>query len=272
MSYLLTLLLCLALGPAIEKITLGFSLHRVQSTDVPSLPPIEPTEQINQILSQPFYLLDAGSECFVFSSADHSTVLKLFKLDKLRYIYLRKALLSPTRYRNDRLQRTFNSNWLSHTLLPQETALLYTHLSPTKTIKSTLTLYDRCHIAHTLDPNPLYFVLQKKGSSLFTHLQTLIDADQIELAKQGIDSFIDLLLSRCLKGVADHDSLCRNFGFVEGRAFECDTGAFSLLPQMKQRWLYTQELLYATQELREWLKSRSPELALYLKSQIEGKI
>lgn len=272
LSCLMAIGLYIGLGKVIEKVTFGFSLNRVLSTDVPSVPSVDAPENINKFLSEPFYLMDAGSECFVFSSADGSTVLKLFKLDRFRYIYARKALFASKDYRSHRLERTFTSNWLSHTLLSQETALLYTHLNPTHSLSSPLIVYDRCHIAHTLDPNQVHFVLQKKGTPLLTHFQTLIDANEIDKAKEGIDSFIELISTRCLKGIADSDSLCRNFGFIDGHAFEIDTGAFSPSPQMKERWIYTHELYYATQELKEWLKSKSPELALYLQTQVEAKL
>src|SRR5262249_32986319 len=150
-------------------------------------PPLSTEEelQVEQILTQPFHLIGAGSECFAFLSQDGNTVIKFFKLDTFRPVYLHRGLLledystyagtlSPSSgilkrlsgIREFRLNRTFSSIHLAYQELKSQTGLIYLHLNPGGHFKTPLTLYDSCGIAHQIDLNDAKFVLQKRAIPL----------------------------------------------------------------------------------------------------------
>jgi len=301
----LTVLVYVGLEQLIELKTHGFCLSRIQSNDLPhqerwETPPLTPEgkAQVEHLLQQPFYLIGAGSECFAFLSEDGKTVIKFFKLDKLRPVYLHRGLfledysdyagtLSPREYsppffkknvsrllgiREFRLQRTFSSIHLAYNELKEYTGLIYLHLNPGEEFQKPLTLYDSCGIAHEIDLNRAKFVLQQCATPLIPHFETILTQGKIKEAKTCIDTLLELLLTRCQKGIADRDIVSRNFGYIGNKAIEIDTGSFSKMATMKEKWLYRQELLYATLDLREWLKKHSPELAKYLEEQVDERI
>lgn len=288
----LAILLYVGIEQSIEQVTFGFWVKRVVAHDLLAFPSgKESPKEVQEILKQPFHLIGAGSECFAFASQDDHYVIKLFKLDTFRPVYLHRGLLredysdyagtvaSPSLLfkrlrgiREYRIQRSFHSNQIARHELPDQTALLYLHLNPSTEFTNPLILYDRCGIKHTLDLNEVRFVVQKKAKPLLTHFEELIKEGKIEEGKQSISSLLSLLKSRCLKGIADRDILCRNFGYVGLQAIEIDTGSFSKNPHMKERWLYTQEIYYATLELKTWLKAHSEELAEDLESQVNGYV
>lgn len=296
-------LLYLGLQQLIELTTHGFCLQRIQACNLPhqerwETPPLSTEEQlqVEKILEQPFRLIGSGSECFAFLSQDEKTVIKFFKLDQFRPVYLHRGLfledysqyagtLSPRPFswrshwidrllgiREFRLQRTFSSIHLAFNTLKEETGLIYLHLNPSHHFKTPLTLYDSCGLAHQIDLNGAKFVLQQRASPLMTHFKELLSKGLYTEAKTSIDTLIDLLLIRCKKGISDRDIVSRNFGYIGDRAIEIDAGSFTKMDAMKEKWLYRQELLYATLELKLWLKEQDPELALYLEAQVREKM
>ena len=289
---IVAILTYIGLEQAIERSTKGFWIGRIKATNLPykddfCTTPVSQEEfhSIEELLKQPFYLIGAGSECFAFMSQDQTCVLKLFKLDLWRPVYIRKAFLendlkesipstAPEHpsfiqnlmhklqgIRNYRINRTFRSISLAYNNLREETALLYVHLNPSMEFKEPLTLYDSCHIAHTIDLNTTRFVLQKTATPFVPYIQSLIKRGNKEEITTALSSLVDLVVHRCQHGIADRDVIARNFGFVEGKAVEIDTGSFSLSSKIKERWVYTQELLYLTAEITSWLKQQDPEIA-----------
>jgi hypothetical protein len=90
---------------------------------------------------------------------------------------------------------------------------------------------------------------------------------QVEKAKEGIDSFLDLIVRRSQKGIADRDIYMRNFGFIDNCAIEIDIGPFVKDPHMQEKETLCKELFLATDELRGALQ-KYPELLSYLQTQL----
>lgn len=291
----------LLLQQLIECKTRGFGLNRVQANDLPFYPgwEVEPLDEvtsqsIDAKLLQNYHFLGAGSECFAFISDDGTTVIKFFKLDLLRPVYLYRGLFREdySEYagtfsthplinnytkrlfgmREYRLKRTFDSLKLSYEELKEETGLLYLHLNPTQHIKKHLRFYDSCGIAHLIDLDTAKFFLQRKAVLVEERLLELKKGNNEKKAKECIDSLITLILKRCKKGFADRDILNRNLGFLGTKAIEIDLGSFTRASKMKQPWLYQQEVYYATLELKEWLKKHYPELSCYLEERVHQEI
>ncbi len=280
------ILVYLGLQQLVELSTRGFCLERIREEHWQEPLSASVPAHIQEVVKQPFFMIGSGSECFAFASQDGETVIKFFKLDHVRPVYLHRGLLhedysaysaidSSWKWRHRlsgirefRLKRNWKSIQLAFADLKDETALLYLHLHPSTEFTQPLTLHDRCGIAHTLDLNTTPFILQKRATPLLTHFERLLSLGNIPDAQQSIDSLLTLLMTRCQKGIADRDIVSRNFGYIGTQAVEIDTGSFSPLPLMKEKWLYSQELCYATLELKGWLKQRAPELAHYLESQV----
>lgn len=304
-----TLGLFIGLQQFIELKTRGFCLQKIQAHDLPfrkewEILPLssEQEYEINTLLSQPYTLLGAGSECFAFASADGKVVIKFFKLDFFRPVYLQQGLfledyslfsgtlsdLSWTKrkcppflqqrikrllgIREFRIQRTFSSLKRAYDDLKEETGLLYLHLNPTSHLKRKLTLYDACGVYHEIDLDSTRFFLQKRAVPLEQHFIYLKKKHDETSAKASIDSLIKMILDRCKKGYADRDVLNRNLGFIGLKAIEIDSGSFLQNPRMKDPWVYKQELFYATLELKNWLKKNYPEMGIYLEDRVNEEI
>lgn len=296
------LALCLFIGIKqwIEVTTKGFCLQKIFADDLPPNPDWDVTPlsscafaELKTALNQPFRLLGSGSECFAFLSADGTTVIKFFKLDHARPVYflkgliredhsayagslsnhwlLKMPLISPFTSWRDRLlgirefriTRTFSSLKLAFDELQEETGIVYLHLNPTKNFQQTITLIDANGYQHQVELDTTRFLVQQCATPLETHLSALITKNDLAQAQRSIDSLFELILNRCQKGFADRDFINRNIGYIGNQAIEIDLGSFHKDPAMKKAWAYKRELFFATLELKEWLKSHSPELLSY---------
>ncbi|MBI3236883.1 MAG: hypothetical protein HYZ48_04200 [Chlamydiales bacterium] len=285
--------------------TRGFCLQKILSSDLPyrsewETSPLtdEEFDTASQILSQPFHLIGSGSECFAFASEDGQFVLKCFKLSFARPVYYNKGLLAEdyssyagflskhplleSRWlpfferckrkifgiREFRLIRTFSSSVLAYEQLKEETALFYLHLNPTSCFHKDLTLIDGNQIAYRVPIDTTKFILQRKAIPLESHFSQLLRQDRQSDVKECIDSVFELILSRCQKGFSDRDFINRNVGFIGNRAIEIDIGSFTSDPSMANPQVYKKEIVFATLDLRRWLKKNAPELLSYFDEKI----
>jgi hypothetical protein len=309
----LKILICfglyLGLQQLIELSTHGFCLQRILADDLPrqtrwETPPLSSEQQseIDRLLSQPYRMLGAGSECFAFASEDGTAVIKFFKLDHARPVYfhrgifledhsqkagtlsnhplttlslpgpLQGALKRFLGIREFRLERTFQSIKLAYDALREETGLIYLHLNPTIDLHRTLTLYDACGIRHEVPLDSAKFFLQKRATPTEKHFAQLKKTGDHKSAEASVDSLIQMILTRCCKGFGDRDIINRNIGFIGTQAIEIDSGSFLKNSRMREPWLYKQELFYATLELKLWMKKHYPEMVQYLEDRISEEI
>jgi hypothetical protein len=301
--------LFIGLQQLIELRTRGFCLQKILADDLPfqakwQTPAlsIEEERDVNALLSQSYRMIGAGSECFAFVSEDKKAVIKFFKLDHARPVYLHQGIFIEdhsklagtlsnhplTRLklpsvmnqwlkrclgmREFRIQRTFNSLKLAHDELKEQTGLIYLHLNPTDHLRRELTIYDACGIPHKVELDKAKFFLQKCATPLSAHFAALKAREACEDAKKSIDSLIGLILLRCQKGFSDRDFINRNLGYIGNQAIEIDSGSFLKNPRMQQPWIYKQELFYATLELKNWLRKNYPEMASYLEDRVTEEI
>jgi hypothetical protein len=296
---ILVLGLFLGLQQIIELRTRGFYLQKIRETDLIAHPGWDTSDadqhNLPSILDQPFTFLGAGSECFAFLSQDKTTVIKFFKLDILRPVYISRGLFSedhsgnagtisslyhtmpsgidgPAKrilgMREFRIARTFDSLKLSYDHLKEETGLIYLHLNPTSHFHKNLTLLDPNGIAHRIDLNTTRFYLQKSAIPLETHLLALKERQEHERAKRCVASLCSMIIDRCRKGFADRDPYNKNFGFIADQAIEIDTGSFLPDPRIKETRFIKEELFYVTLELRKWAQNNYPELLPVITSHI----
>lgn len=290
----LALILYVSTEQLVEKQTRGFGVNRIQAKNLNLFlhcenDPLLATSPVLKLLKQPYHLIGSGSECFAFVSEDGTAVIKFFKLDLMRPVYIKRVFLSnqASKYtgswetyhprgflwdgwlqklwsiREYRIKRSFNSVQIAYKLLKEETGLLYTHLNEGDEFDTPLTVYDGCHIAHQIDLNTTRFVLQKRAIPLPQYLDSLTNVVQ---AQESIDSLIDLIYRRCLRAVQDRDLEPRNFGYVEGRAIEIDTGSFS---QDEREQNFLAQFRQAAQKLKQPFQERFPYLSSYFDTQVE---
>lgn len=277
--FLIALALFFGVQQLVELRTYGFCLQKIFANDIPSKAEWEtaaPDAAVLERLDQPYFFLGAGSECFAFRSADGKSVIKFFKLDVMRPVYLLRGLFlenhsgssSPVervlKMRAFRIQRTFDSLKLSYDHLREETGLLYLHLTLRGEVNKTLTLYDPCGIAHQVDLRTTRFFLQESATALRPHLLDLKKRGEWDEACRCVDSLCALIVERAQKGFSDRDPRLKNFGFSGGHALEIDAGSFT---PCATAW--RQELFFATTELHEWAQAHYPPLADYLSHHLE---
>ncbi len=145
----------------------------------------------------------------------------------------------------------------------EETGLLYLHLNKTSDLKRKLVIRDKLNIAHELDLDQMEFLVQRKATLVYPHIETLIQKGELTAAKMAITNLVSLLHDRYKKGIFDKDpDLNTNFGFIGTCALQIDIGRFREGGGREDR----DEILRITDNFRQWLDLRSPELSSHLLS------
>ena len=171
LKFIISIGLFIGLQQLIELKTHGFYLQKILEEDLTyqtrwETPPLTSAEQaeIDELLCQPYRFIGAGSECFAFASDDGKAVIKFFKLDHARPVYLYRGIFfedhskfagtlsnhpltrlclppllnqSLKRFlgmREFRIDRTFSSLRLAFDELKEETGVLLSSLEPNATL------------------------------------------------------------------------------------------------------------------------------------------
>jgi hypothetical protein len=257
----------------------GFCLHVI---DVPLAPNAswQTSEPLPaKIFEQPFIYLDKGAQNFVFESQDQNYVLKFYRFpSRLRrfswvshpfgFLLPSKTLQAKT-HSQSRVQFAYNSYFLAHHYLKQETGVAYIHLNCTPNLGQKIHLRDRTGRVYQLPAGNIGFVLQKKGKPFLPLLSSAIKNHQTETAQRMIKSLIQLIVSRCSKGITDLDNMDNdNYGWAENHALHLDIGRFVQNEEMKKPSVYYQEVIRVTSPLADYLKKKSPELFQYYEQNI----
>lgn len=236
-------------------------------------------EALPEIFDQKFTYLASGGQAYAFVSEDGKYVVKFFKHHLRRLPLWLKALPLPENLakrreatkakRQRKFLRDFTSYKLSYELLPKETGILYVHLNKTDTLKTKAQIIDKLQIEHSIDLDKVEFVIQKRADLVFPYFTKLIEEGEIEKSKKCIHSILELVKTRCAKGIYDEDPrLHRNFGFVDDRAIVIDVGRLRPDPSRKDPQVVSQDLAKITASLQTFLEVASPELATYLKKEL----
>ena len=263
--------------------TRGFAMskiaHNFSSGSHPSSSGIPPLS----LLNQSFRFLGRGFQSFVFISDDEEYVLKLFSNRYQRQIQLfsflsRTPLLTQWAVKKllnvrSKLDASFISYQLAWDEMPDQTALVYMHLSPSSDLPHTLTLIDPLHISHTIDPNNYAFLVQKKVDLAYPALQHWIHTNQIQKAQSALSSLIELFIRKWRQAIADHDPLIRtNYGFLGTEAIQIDTGPLSKQEKPDPPEVFKKELQRVTTSLKNWLTQNAPDLVSYLDQELEERL
>lgn len=264
--------------------TKGFRPYLILS-NIPSDPrwevtPLRDEEQlkIDALLDQPFTYFGSGGWCFAFLGEDKKTILKFYRHDHfflstiLRERSFEKLLLkAPTLPREASYFQEFNfkSCVLLYNQAKERTGLLYVHLNKTPDLHKPVTLYDNIGIKHTIDLNKTEFVVQKRATLLFEHIDSLAKQKKIEEAKLCIDDITSCMLTLFKGGLRDLDlSLHYNFGYTEDGAVTLDLSSFVPDDSLKKPGEYRKELIVKTRGLSRFLSRNHPELHAYFEKRL----
>lgn len=270
-----------------HKATDGFVISKIQYRPMAKekwtveLTPEEETV-LSQILSQPFYYKDSGSQFYVFESEDGQYVLKFFKFQhmSIRPIFHYLPMFGKMKQwrekkilkKNQLIEFTFDSIKTAFDYLKKETGLLFIHLNAEQQPKGwNVKIYDKLHIAHQLSLDNISFIMQKKASLVYPTIDQWMKNKEIEKAKKGIRDVLHIPLNRCRKGIGDIDpDFATNFGFLNERPLQIDIGRFYKDPSRKKPQEYRNEMVRITRNFRKWLAENHPELIADFDKEIEN--
>ncbi len=240
----------------------------------------EESQKVEPLLTQKYTYLASGGQCYAFLSEDGTAVIKFFKHHRRTLPYWIKALPLPANLaarrekrlqkKEGKLERDFKSYKLSYERLKDETGVIYIHLNKTEHLNKTVTIVDKLNIEHQLSLDTVEFVLQKRADLVYTHIKSLIKQNDHEGAQKAIRSIIELIISRCQKGVFYEDPrIHRNFGFINNQALIIDVGRLINDPNRKNPEVYLKDLHKITARFKAWLCEKHPQLVPVLDREIE---
>ncbi len=189
-------------------------------------------------LHQEYYYLARGGQAFVFISADGRYIVKFFnqKVFALPFpwnfiphtwIHDQRRIKKAWK-RQNKLERDFSSYTIAFDALKRETGLVCVHLNHTRCGHPLLRIYDKLHIAHSIDLDRMEFIVQKRAELVYPHIETLMAQGKEQEAKAALSSIVRLFVTRCQKGIGDSDpDLDKNFGFIGEAAVQIDAGRFA---------------------------------------------
>jgi hypothetical protein len=210
----------------------------------------------SSLLSQPFSYLGKGGQSYVFVSQDKKFVLKCFRSSRLKVLRFLSPISSSYNQKKQKmeeeLKKTLESYALAYAKIPEETGLVAIHLDDHSSISSSLKIIDKLGICHTMDPNLIPFVIQKKA---------LLVKEKIALDPNGayryLASLFSLLKTRIEKGIEDGDpNLAKNFGFVGEKAVQIDCGRFFLSQEPSN-----DRIGKSKEDFQHWINAHFPELS-----------
>lgn len=154
----------------------------------------------------------------------------------------------------------FNGYDLAYRENREASELVYLHLVPTRQLNLQATVVDKIGLTRRIPLDDVVFLLQKKGETLRTRLQRLLQKDHLEEAKEALSSIINMYLSEYQKGIYDRDhGVMHNTGFVGDHPFHLDVGKLSKEEAMRQVDVYKKDLEHVIWKIDSWVKRTYPQ-------------
>lgn len=281
-----SLLLGIGIERAYHFVTDGFSIHRISHFEPPPFPfnemvlcDEENLEEVNRALCQDFYYLNSGSQCFVFTSADHQYVLKFFKHHRWRFTRWGQVLLSPSfckKLRDKKRLRkytsyvdTCRSYCLSFERFKDKTGLLMVHLSTNSQNLPTVTIRDQIYRKYYLPLNKFTFLLQRKATPVDQYI-TACKGDESKI-RSIISKYLTFIEERAKLGYLNKDpNFAKNFGVCNDSIIEIDNGGCFHDPKKDLPYFYSQELPKIEEKLCKFFKKNHP-LCIFIRQEIERR-
>jgi hypothetical protein len=280
-NLMLIALIAYGVGRLYFQLTAGFTEGNIR-TDLSLEPdhgiPLLAMSEMNSlqaILDQPYRYLGKGCQSYVFLSDDHQYVLKFLKYQRFRpQFYLEalsfipsidKRLQKKTVEKRTKLDALLESWKIAYGDLKDETGIVYLHLNRGDKFQSPIAIVDKLGLKHTVDPDEVVFLVQKKADMLCPEIAKRMKANELEPSKKLIGNLVTMLLSEYGRGLGDNDhALMQNTGVVGDQPLHIDVGQFSKEARFQSPDVYKHELFSKTYKFRIWLSKHFPELERYL--------
>ena len=220
-------------------------------------------EAFKSLESQKFYFLDKGAQSFVFLSEDKKTVLKFVRYDHLLpKLFIRFFSFIPHPFIQSKIKDSDQKTkdlWESFEIASQDIA---NHTCPTylqkKELIKPLTIIDPLGLAHKI--KKATFLIQPYIPTVESVIEHLRE-DQL---KSLIDQYFNLILLRQEKGIGDSDpDLLTNFGWIEGKLIQFDTGRFYRINKRKPKVILKNQIDSILQLVWPKILSKYPQLKAY---------
>lgn len=235
--------------------------------------------EIASILKQEFRYLGKGCQSYVFLSEDGKYVIKFLKYQRFRpqkflnYLsfipFIEKIRQQKVSKKNEKLSKLFSSWKIAYENLSKETGVLFLHLNKTAYLKQPLVIYDKLGIKHTLNPDQIEFIVQKRANMLCPTIEEYMTEGKSDEAKHLLTHLVDMILSEYERGFADNDhALMQNTGVIAGVPVHIDVGQFVNDMQMAEKDHYAIELFSKMYKFRIWLAKKYPELESFLTTRL----
>ncbi|CAM0116938.1 hypothetical protein [Rhabdochlamydiaceae symbiont of Dictyostelium giganteum] len=230
----------------------NFSLGRIrsyfayqQSWDMGSLSQ-EETAHLQDILSQPFHYLNAGTRSYVFESEDKKYVIKFF-ISRRHPVGLKNIFhYEKKEKRWQKVMKMCNAYALAYQEMKEDTGLIYLHLNQTSHLNKTIKLVDKLHRVHFVDLDHTEFVIQERVETLLDRMRRLQKNHDIEGINYSLSQIMKLMEKRYQKGLRDQEKLSpSNFGFIGQRAVQIGLGGL-------QKGQNDQDVLEMRAKIDEW--------------------
>lgn len=249
-----------------------YSLPFEAPWSVPSLTS-QQKDQLDQILSQKFFYIGKGAQCYAFASEDQQYVLKFFKFKHLKPNLLIELLppfgpLKDFREKNRerkkrKLMGVFNGYDLAFREHRHESGLIYLHLLTTKDLNLQANVVDKIGFERQINLDDVVFLIQRKGETLRSRLSRLLRQGLIREAKEDISSILTMYILEYHKGIVDHDhGVMQNTGFIQGMPFHLDIGKLNKEDNIKDREVYKLDFQHVIWKINYWIKTNYPEYYL----------
>jgi hypothetical protein len=174
-------------------------------------------------------------------------------------------------YNIERLHYHFNNYKNSFEQLKEETGLILVHINRTNDIKRTVTLVDSIGTPYTVSLDNVTFILQHKAALIYPTLDALMQAHNLDAAKEIVSSVIRLMVNCCQKGFIDDDPVLRkNYGLLGTRAIHIDVGDLIPNEAMKERENYIPHVKEMTLSFRKRIEQNYPALLPQFEQEIEA--
>ncbi|KAF3362243.1 hypothetical protein PHSC3_001210 [Chlamydiales bacterium STE3] len=282
-KFIALMLICTAvygIGRLYFELTGGFAVRHISSnlTFDPQREIHFSTQQkeaVSQILHQHFHYLGKGCQSYVFLSEDGKYVIKFLKYQRFRpqkfldvfsfLPFVEKIRQQKLIKKNERLNNLFSSWKIAAENLNDETGIVFLHLNKTSDLNPSLVIYDKLGLKHTLNPNQLEFMIQKRAEMLCPTIDEYMVKGEKDKAKKLLTNLLEMILSEYQRGLADNDhALMQNTGVIEGKPVHIDVGQFESNKRFLDKKEYGIELFSKMYKFRIWLSKRHPELESFL--------
>jgi hypothetical protein len=249
-------LFCLGVGKGLYFFREGFTLRRIQGWDRGLSVSFD--EEADRALSQRYYYLGRGRQCFAFESEDQRYVLKFPRTDTHRLAFWQRVLPGGGEkqvLKTAARKRVQESLELAYEELKNPSALVAIHLGPTAETGRMLELRDSLGMRHRVPLERSSFVLQYKKPILMTAFLDALKQGDRALARKILAAFVEAVRERGERQISYRDErFIDNYGFDGKRAYHIDIGSYYKGPSPLQS---SEDTL---RPVRKWLAQVDPQM------------